>query len=176
MEATFDRVLVKETGFAFDTTDDIDGLVSSWDNPIVRRSPKASKYRKGLTRTGKTNRTVIYNNDQAKDIILEGEELFYIQEDSLEAEIIGGTIQPLNDYVLVEPFIPDEVLPSGLILTGKKDEKNLQGHIRSIGPNVEAVVIGDLILYGKVSGHSFTFKGLEYRLMREDHIFGILES
>jgi len=180
METTFNRIIVKETGFAFDYTDEL-GMVSIWELEesreklgIHHRRGIVQHSTKGLTPPGTL---IIYNNIQAKPCSVgDGQKLVMMQDDMAEACLIDGELHALGEYILVEPYVPDEVLPSGLILPGKIDEKSLQAIVISAGPKAIDIKVGDRILYGKVSGHGFKFKGKPYRLMKESTIYGIIEE
>jgi len=180
METTFNRIIVKETGFAFDYTDEL-GLTSMWDLEESREK-LGILYRKGVVKYSNkgltpTETLIIYNNTQAKPCSVgDNDKLVMLQDSMAEAEIKEGFIHALGEHIFVEPFVPDEVLPSGLILPGKIDEKSLQGIVINTGPKVNDIKVGDRVLYGKVSGHGFKFKGKPYRLMKESTVYGIIES
>jgi len=178
MKTTFNRLIIKETGFAFDTTSEVDGLVSMWEFEAVRKK-SGIRHRKGIVIVSNDGLTavgteVVFNFEQAKECSIgDGETYLMLQNELAEAKIEDNKLHPLGSYVLATPYIPEEVTESGFILPGAIDEKKLQAKVVFGGDKVVQVKQGDIVLYGRTSGHSFSFKGVQYRLMREDTIYGI---
>ncbi len=75
-------------------------------------------------------------------------------------------IQPLQDYVLIEPVEADEVTPGGIIVPDTAKEAPAEGVI--VGKAADAsddVVIGDRVIYPKFSGHEIEVRGKAMRLL-----------
>lgn len=93
--------------------------------------------------------------------------------------------KPLADRVLVKPAEAEEKTAAGIILPDTAKEKPVEGTIVAMGPGKVAddgktikmeVKVGDRVLYGKYSGTEVTINGVEYLIMRESDIFGILNK
>ncbi len=93
--------------------------------------------------------------------------------------------KPLADRVLVKPAEAEEKTAAGIILPDTAKEKPVEGTIVAMGPGKVAddgkvikmeVKVGDKVLYGKYSGTEVTINGVEYLIMRESDIFGILNK
>jgi chaperonin GroES len=92
-------------------------------------------------------------------------------------------LKPLADRVVVKPAEAEEKTAGGIILPDTVKEKPVEGTVVAAGPGKTAddgsivkmeVKVGDKVLYGKYSGTEVTIGGVEYLIMRESDIFGIL--
>ncbi|MGE5364076.1 MAG: co-chaperone GroES [Bacteroidota bacterium] len=93
-------------------------------------------------------------------------------------------IQPLADRVVVKPQEAEEVTKGGIILPDTAKEKPIEGTIVAVGTGKVSedgkkteltVKVGDKVLYGKYSGTEVSIDGVEYLIMRESDIFGIVK-
>ncbi len=93
-------------------------------------------------------------------------------------------IQPLGDRVLVKPVEPKEVKKGGIIIPDTAKEKPMEGEIIAAGPGKTTedgkrlpmdVKAGDRILYGKYSGTEIKINDVEYLIMHQDDILGVLK-
>ena len=86
--------------------------------------------------------------------------------------------KPLADRVLVEPAAAEEKTASGIIIPDTAKEKPQKGKIVAIGTGKKEepinVKVGDVVLYGKYSGTEITIEGIEYLIMKESDIYGII--
>lgn len=94
-------------------------------------------------------------------------------------------IQPLGDRVLVEPSKEGEVKKGGIIIPDSAKEKPMEGKVIAVGPgkrddNGKLVPMnvkkGDKILLPKYGGTEVKIDDVEYQIVREDDILGVLES
>ena len=95
-------------------------------------------------------------------------------------------IKPLYDRVLVKRLEPKEQLRGGIIIPDSAKEKPMEGEVVAVGEGKIAdngnrvaltVKAGDIVLIGKYAGTEV--KGsddVEYIIMREDEILGIVEG
>jgi chaperonin GroES len=92
-------------------------------------------------------------------------------------------LKPLGDRVVIKPSAAEEKTAGGIILPDTVKEKPVEGTVVAAGPGKVAddgkaikmeVKVGDKVLYGKYSGTEVTINGVEYLIMRESDIFGIL--
>jgi len=93
--------------------------------------------------------------------------------------------RPLHDRILVERVESEEVTKGGIILPDTAKEKPQQGKVVAVGAGKkteEGKVIptelkaGDVILFGKYSGSEVKIDGVEYLIMKEDDVLGLVEK
>lgn len=87
-------------------------------------------------------------------------------------------IKPLADRVLVEPAAAEEKTAGGIIIPDTAKEKPMMGTVVAVGEGKVdeplTVKVGDRVLYGKYSGTEITLDGVDYLMMRESDIYGII--
>ena len=91
--------------------------------------------------------------------------------------------RPLHDRVVVKRIDAEEKTAGGIIIPDTAKEKPQQGEVVAVGPggrdetgklipvDVEA---GDRVLFGKYSGTEVKIDGVEYLIMKESDIMGVL--
>jgi chaperonin GroES len=93
--------------------------------------------------------------------------------------------RPLHDRILVERVESEEKTAGGIILPDSAKEKPQQGKIIAVGQGKKTedgkiipveLKVGDAILFGKYSGSEIKVEGIEYLIMREEDVLGIIES
>ena len=93
--------------------------------------------------------------------------------------------RPLHDRVVVKRIEAEEKSAGGIIIPDTAKEKPQQGEVVAGGPGGrdEAgklipidVKAGDRILFGKWSGTEVKIDGVEYLIMKESDIMGVLEE
>ena len=91
--------------------------------------------------------------------------------------------RPLHDRVVVRAIDVDPKSAGGIIIPDTAKEKPQQGEIIAVGPGGrdEAgkltpidVKPGDRVLFGKWSGTEVKIDGVEYLIMKETDIMGVL--
>jgi len=93
--------------------------------------------------------------------------------------------RPLHDRVVVKRIDAEEKSAGGIIIPDTAKEKPSQGEIIAVGPGGrdEAgklvpldVQAGNRVLFGKWSGTEVKIDGVEYLIMKESDIMGVLEE
>jgi chaperonin GroES len=93
--------------------------------------------------------------------------------------------RPLHDRVVVKRIDAEAKSAGGIIIPDTAKEKPSQGEIIAVGPGGrdEAgklvpldVKAGDRVLFGKWSGTEVKIDGVEFLIMKESDIMGILEE
>ena len=93
--------------------------------------------------------------------------------------------RPLHDRVVVTRIDAENKTAGGIIIPDTAKEKPQQGEVVAVGPGGrdEAgklipidVKAGDRILFGKWSGTEVKIDGVEYLIMKESDIMGVLEE
>ncbi len=96
---------------------------------------------------------------------------------------MGVNIKPLHDRVLVQPADAKEEVKGGIIIPDSAKEKPQEGKVVAVGSGkiaddgstrAMAVKKGDKVIYSKYAGSEIKIDGVEYLLMREDDILGIV--
>ena len=91
--------------------------------------------------------------------------------------------RPLHDRVVVKRIDAEEKSAGGIIIPDTAKEKPSQGEVISVGPGGrdEAgklipidVKAGDRVLFGKWSGTEVKIDGVEYLIMKDSDIMGVL--
>ena len=94
-------------------------------------------------------------------------------------------VRPLHDRLIVERIEETEQMVGGIIIPDTAKEKPQQGKVIAVGKGKLKddgtttpldVAAGDKVLFGKYSGQEIKLDGVEYLIMREDEILGVLES
>ena len=93
--------------------------------------------------------------------------------------------RPLHDRVVVERIDAEAMTAGGIIIPDTAKEKPSQGKIIGVGPggrdeNGKLIPIdlqvGDRVLFGKWSGTEVKIDGVEYLIMKESDIMGVIEQ
>lgn len=94
-------------------------------------------------------------------------------------------LKPLDDRVVVQPQEAETMTAGGIVLPEAAKEKPLMGKVISVGPGKMldngkragvAVKKGDVVLFGKYGGNDVTIGKVEYKILRESDILGIVEK
>ena len=93
--------------------------------------------------------------------------------------------RPLHDRVVVKRIDAEERSAGGIIIPDTAKEKPSQGEVIAVGPGGRDesgklvppdVQIGNRVLFGKWSGTEVKIDGVEYLIMKESDIMGVLEE
>ena len=93
-------------------------------------------------------------------------------------------IRPLYDRIVVKRIEEQETTRTGIVIPDSAKEKPQEGEVMAIGKgkrldegNLVAldVRVGDRILFAKYSGNDIKLDGIEYIIMREDDVLGVLD-
>lgn len=93
-------------------------------------------------------------------------------------------IRPLNDRLLVKRLEEITKTAGGIIIPDSAKEKPAEGEVIAVGPGklndkgdrmALQVTVGDRVLFSKYGGTEVKLDGVDYLIMREDDIMGIIE-
>ena len=93
--------------------------------------------------------------------------------------------RPLHDRVVVKRVAEEEKTKGGIIIPDTAKEKPMEGEVVSVGPGARDekgtlvapdVKAGDRILFGKWSGTEVKLDGVEYLIMKESDIMGVIDQ
>jgi chaperonin GroES len=94
-------------------------------------------------------------------------------------------IRPLYDRIVVKRIEEKESTRNGIVIPDSAQEKPHEGEVLAAGRGKRLedgqlvaldVKPGDRILFGKYSGSEVQLDGVEYIVMREDDVLGVLNS
>ena len=94
-------------------------------------------------------------------------------------------LKPLEDRVVVKPKEAEAVTAGGIVLPDSAKEKPLMGEVVAVGDGKlldsgargeMSVKKGDVVLYGKYGGSEVEVDGVEYKILRESELLGIVEK
>jgi chaperonin GroES len=92
-------------------------------------------------------------------------------------------LRPLHDRVVVKRIDAEEKTAGGIIIPDTAKEKPQQGEVVAVGPGGRDesgklipidLKAGDRVLFGKYSGTEVKIDGVEYLIMKESDIMGVL--
>ena len=92
-------------------------------------------------------------------------------------------LRPLQDRILVKRVEEEEKTKGGIIIPDTAKEKPAEGKVVEVGKGkldesgkriALEVKKGDRILFGKYSGTEVKIEGVEYLIMREEDVLGII--
>jgi len=93
--------------------------------------------------------------------------------------------RPLHDRVVVTRIDADSKTAGGIIIPDTAKEKPSEGEVIAVGPGGRdesgkiipiALKVGDRVLFGKWSGTEIKIEGVEYLIMKESDIMGVVEQ
>ena len=85
-------------------------------------------------------------------------------------------VRPLKERLFVRYSEEEEKTPGGLYIPETAKEKPQRGVVESIGSEVKDIKVNDEILFDKYSGSKITIADVEYLIIKEEDVLGIVES
>lgn len=94
-------------------------------------------------------------------------------------------IRPLQDRLIVRRLDNSEKTAGGLFIPDSAQEKPQQGKVIAVGKGKVLedgtvrpldVSVDDIIVFGKYSGQEIKVDGEDFLIMKEDDVYGVLES
>jgi chaperonin GroES len=91
--------------------------------------------------------------------------------------------RPLHDRVVVKRIEAEEKTAGGIIIPDTAKEKPQEGEVVAVGPGGRDesgklipidLKVGDRVLFGKWSGTEVKLEGVEYLIMKESDVMGVL--
>jgi chaperonin GroES len=94
------------------------------------------------------------------------------------------SLRPLSDRILVERVAEDEKTKGGLFIPDTAKEKPAEGKVVATGNGrmgedgkllAMDVKVGDRVLFSKYGGTEVKIDGVDYVIMRQDDVLGVVE-
>jgi len=84
--------------------------------------------------------------------------------------------KPLKDRVFVRYSEELEKTSGGIYVPDVAKEKPQKGIVEAVGKEVNEVKVGNTILFDKFSGSKISMDNVEYLILKEEDILGIIEQ
>lgn len=93
-------------------------------------------------------------------------------------------IEPLFDYVLIEPLESETTLPSGILIPDSAKKKSQEGKVIEVGPGKKDekgeiipmfVKKNDVVMYKEWGGSEIKIKGKKHLLVKEEDLLAIVK-
>ena len=90
---------------------------------------------------------------------------------------------PINNRLLVLPIPAESTTKGGIIIPDSAAERAMRGTVQAAGPGLYndngtlrpmQVKKGDQVYYGKYAGSEVTIEGVDYLIMLEGDVFGVI--
>lgn len=97
---------------------------------------------------------------------------------------VSVSLRPLGDRVVVKALARETVTKSGIVLPDTTKEKPQEGEILAVGSGkvldngkrvTPEVKVGQRVLFAKYAGTEMKIDGVEYLILRETDIMGVVE-
>jgi chaperonin GroES len=80
------------------------------------------------------------------------------------------TLEPLDDYVVLEPLDEDVETRTGLIIPQSADAGSRSGIVTAMGPDVDGIELGDKVLFPREAGFDVRLGGVALKVLRRGHL------
>jgi chaperonin GroES len=94
-------------------------------------------------------------------------------------------IRPLYDRIIVKRVDQEKQTASGIVIPDSAKEKPEQGEVVAVGSGrllqdgsirPLQVKTGEIVLFGKYAGQTVKLDGVEYLVLKEEDVLGIIEQ
>ena len=94
------------------------------------------------------------------------------REGVLEEPTVDVTLEPLDEFVVVQPVADETETRSGLILPASAAGAAAcrTGIVTAVGTEVEGVEPGDKVLYPRDAGYEVRLGGIEVRVLKREDL------
>ena len=83
--------------------------------------------------------------------------------------------KPLKDRVFVTYSEEGEKTAGGIYIPEAAKEKPQKGVVEAVGSEVKEIKVGNAILFDKYSGSKVNIDNVEYLIIKEEDVLGIIE-
>jgi co-chaperonin GroES (HSP10) len=89
-----------------------------------------------------------------------------------ESRSLEPTLEPLDEFVVVQPLADDAETRAGLILPASAAEAApcRTGIVTEVGSDATGVEVGDKVLYPRDAGYDVRLAGIEVRILKREEI------
>ena len=83
---------------------------------------------------------------------------------------IPFTLEPLDDFLVIEPSDEEAETRAGLILPASAETQCQSGIVTAVGPDAEGIAPGDKVLFLKDAGYDVRFAGTTTKVVRRHEL------
>ncbi|HET8894897.1 MAG TPA: hypothetical protein VFM96_12445 [Gaiellaceae bacterium] len=76
------------------------------------------------------------------------------------------TLEPLDDFVVIEPSDEEAETRAGLIIPANADEQCRSGVVTAVGADADGLAPGDKVLFPKDAGYDVRLSGTAMKVVR----------
>jgi chaperonin GroES len=89
-----------------------------------------------------------------------------------ESRSVDVTLEPLDEFVVVQPIVDEAETRAGLILPASAAEAApcRTGIVTAVGADVNGVEAGDKVLYPREAGYDVRLGGLEVKVLKREDL------
>jgi chaperonin GroES len=87
-----------------------------------------------------------------------------------ETQPIAISLEPLDDYVVLEPVDEEAETRTGLIIPASAEAHCRSGIVTAVGPDAVGVEPGDKVLFPKSAGFDVRLAGVAAKVMRRGEL------
>jgi len=80
------------------------------------------------------------------------------------------SIEPLDDFVVVQPSEGEAETRAGLIIPASAETPCRSGIVTAVGPEVNGVEPGDKVLYPREAGYDIRMAGTSVRVLKREDL------
>ena len=85
-------------------------------------------------------------------------------------------VKPLKERLFVRYSAEEEKTAGGLFIPDTAKEKPQKGVVEAVGSEVKDVKVGDTVLFDKYSGSKVNIDEVEYLIVKEEDVLGVIEN
>lgn len=85
-------------------------------------------------------------------------------------------VRPLKDRLFVQYSEEEDKTPGGLYIPDSAKEKPQKGNVMAVGSEVKDIKVDNKVLFDKYSGSKVNVDDVEYLIIKEEDILGIIEG
>lgn len=86
------------------------------------------------------------------------------------------TLEPLDDYVVVEPVDEEAETRAGLIIPASTEAGSRSGIVTSVGAEAHGVEPGDKVLFPSTAGYEVRLAGVVMRVIRRRELIARIQD
>ena len=87
-----------------------------------------------------------------------------------EDRTLSVSLEPLDDWLVVEPGDAESWTRGGLIIPAGADQPCRSGIVTAVGPDSGTVEVGDKVLFAKDAGFEVRMGPGNVRILRREHV------
>lgn len=91
-------------------------------------------------------------------------------------EVIKPKIKPIEDRIVVLCDAPTTMTAGGLYIPDEaKEQKTQRGRVIAVGPDVEYINEGEVVIFGKYAGTDILVDNISYLILKLDEVLCVVE-